>query len=80
MCLYVGPMSIYYFLMFVQKEYLIPRARGVRLAPTLRGNGHSPRPAIYIEREMCLYVGPIFIYYFLMFVQKEYLIPRARAA
>jgi len=63
--------------MFVQREYLIPRARGVRQVPTLRGNVHSPRPAIYIyrerEREMCLYVGPISIYYFLMFVQKRYL-------
>jgi len=51
MCLYVGPISIYYFLMFVQKEHLIPRMRGVLPAPTLRGNVHSPRPAIYIYRE-----------------------------
>jgi len=48
MCLYVGPISIYCFLMFVQREYFIPRARGVRPAPALRGNVHSPRPAINI--------------------------------
>ena len=44
MCLYI---CIYIYI-HIENEHLIPRVRGVLPAPTLRGNGHSPRPAIYI--------------------------------